>query len=478
MSKLNYAGEYAISELKLMSSSGNVVDLSMAYTALSLFEDIFSSSMSGLVVVSDTNNILMNLPVTGQDYLSMKIVTPSLEKSPIDYTQTVFAVNKIDTRIDADGAQVFQLHFISPELLRNERVRISKSYKSTISNMVYDALNSAKYINTNKEIFLEATKGIRKIVVPNSHPFDFIKKLAREAESEEFNSPHYLFYENIFGIHFRSIESLYRQASIGSYHAGDLGFHMTEGGKIEEEYARVLDYQIQANNDTLANVVGGMLASKIITHDIVQKKYEVNRHDYFQDFYKYKRVNYNSKSKDNPIYSEVPLDTFGNNLGNFDESRIHLHPTSTIDTLQINEFTGLPIEAKGKDASHYSSDNESLYESNAIPETLLSRQAKFMELNAGTSINMQIKGNTTIACGDIVEFDMPIVGKEHGKGDSDIYYSGRYLISKLRHIFQPASNNHEIALTLVKDSFSRELPINISATEPKGDKGMLHTKFF
>ena len=463
MSKLNYAGEYAISELKLMSSSGNVVDLSMAYTALSLFEDIFSSSMSGLVVVTDTNNILMNLPVTGQDYLSMKIVTPSLEKSPIDYTQTVFAVNKVDTRVDVDGTQVFQLHFISPELLRNERVRISKSYESTISNMVYDALNNAKYINTNKEIFLEETKGIRKIVVPNSHPFDFIKKLTREAESKEYNSPHYLFYENIFGIHFRSIESLYRQASIGSYHAGDVGFSLTTAGKIEEEYARVIDYQIQANNDTLANVVGGMLASKIITHDIVQKKYDINRHDYFQDFYKYKRVNYNSTSKDNPIYNEVPLDIFGNNLGNFDESKIHLHPTSTIND---------------KDASHYTSDSELLYESNAIPETLLSRQAKFMELNAGTSINMQIKGNTTIACGDIVEFDMPIVGKSHGKGDSDIYYSGRYLISKLRHIFQPSSNNHEIALTLVKDSFSRELPINKKATEPKGDKGMLHTKFF
>ena len=463
MSKLNYAGEYAISELKLMSSSGNVVDLSMAYTALSLFEDIFSSSMSGLVVVTDTNNILMNLPVTGQDYLSMKIVTPSLEKSPIDYTQTVFAVNKIDTRIDADNAQVFQLHFISPELLRNERVRISKSYESTISNMVYDALNNAKYINTNKEIFLEETKGIRKIVVPNSHPFDFIKKLTREAESKEYNSPHYLFYENIFGIHFRSIESLYRQASIGSYHAGDVGFSLTQGGKIEEEYARVVDYQIKSNNDTLANVVGGMLASKIITHDITQKRYDINRHDYFQDFYKYKRVNYNSTSKDNPIYNEVPLDIFGNNLGNFDESKIHLHPTSTIND---------------KDASHYTSDSELLYESNAIPETLLSRQAKFMELNAGTSINMQIKGNTTIACGDIVEFDMPIVGKSHGKGDSDIYYSGRYLISKLRHIFQPSSNNHEIALTLVKDSFSRELPINKKATEPKGDKGMLHTKFF
>jgi hypothetical protein len=343
--------------------------------------------------------------------------------------------------------------------------------------MVYDALNNAKYINTNKEIFLEETKGIRKIVVPNSHPFDFIKKLAREAESKEYNSPHYLFYENIFGIHFRSIESLYRQASIGSYHAGDLGFHITEGGKIEEEYARVLDYSIDSNNDTLANVVGGMLASKIITHDIVQKKYDINRHDYFQDFYKYKRVNYNSTMKDNPIYSEVPLDTFGNNLGNFDESRIHLHPTSTVSAVQVGSL-GLPEYVGGKDASHYTSDNESLYESNAIPRTLLSRQAKFMELNAGTSINMQIKGNTTIACGDIVEFDMPIVGNSHGKGDSDIYYSGRYLISKLRHMFQPSANNHEIALTLVKDSFATELPINKKATEPKGDKGMLHTKFF
>ncbi len=78
MSKLNYAGEYAISELKLMSSSGNVVDLSMAYTALSLFEDIFSSSMSGLVIVTKKKNILKKLQVTGQDYRSMKIVTPIL----------------------------------------------------------------------------------------------------------------------------------------------------------------------------------------------------------------------------------------------------------------------------------------------------------------------------------------------------------------------------------------------------------------
>ena len=115
MAKLNYAGEYSVSELKLMSSSGNVLDLSRTYISLSLFEDIFSTSMTGIIILTDANNILMNMPITGQDYLSLKIETPSLEQHAINYTETVFSVTKIDNKIDADGGQVVQLHFCSPE---------------------------------------------------------------------------------------------------------------------------------------------------------------------------------------------------------------------------------------------------------------------------------------------------------------------------------------------------------------------------
>jgi hypothetical protein len=463
MAKLNYAGEYSVSELKLMSSSGNVVDLSRTYISLSLFENIFSSSMSGIIVLTDANNLLMNMPITGQDYLSLKIETPSLEQHAIDYTETVFSITKIDDKIDAKGAAVIQLHFCSPELLRNQRTRVSRSYTSTVSNIVYDILNNAKYINTSKELFIEPTKNLRKLVIPNSHPFDAIKRLMREAESNEYSSPHYLFYENTHGIHFRSIESLFRQATTGFYHAGDVGA-IDKKTNLEQEYYRVLSYNVNANNDTLGNIVGGMLASKMITHDIITKSYSVDRHDYFQDFYKYKRVNFNDSGKDNPIYNEVSLDEFGNNLGNFDDSVLHVHPTATTN---------------GKDALHY---DESLkdfsYSPNTMSKTYLKRKAKFMELNAGTSVVMQVNGNTTIACGDIVEFNMPVVGKEHTKDSSDIYNSGRYLVSKLRHIFDAPNKRHEIAMTLVKDSISQELPQNKDGTEPKGDKGMLHTQFF
>jgi len=462
MANLNYAGEYSISELKLMSSSGNVVDLSLTYISLSLFEDIFKPSMTGLIVLTDANNMLMNMPITGQDYLSLKIETPSLEEHAINYTETVFSVTKIDEKIDAKGAAVIQLHFCSPEMLRNQRTRVSRSYTSTVSNIVYDILNNARYINSSKELFIEPTKNLRKLVVPNSHPYDAIKRLMREAESNEYSSPHYLFYENTLGIHFRSVESLFRQATTGFYHAGDVG--TIEKDNVLQEYFRVIDYNMNSNNDTLANIMGGMLASKMITHDIVDKSYSVNRHDYFEDFYKYKRINFNDSGKDNPIYNEVSLDEFGNHLGNFDDSVLHVHPTATTN---------------GKDALHYDENLKDFsYSPNTMSKTYLKRKAKFMELNSGTSIVMKVNGNTTIACGDIVEFNMPVVGIEHTKDKSDIYYSGRYLISKLRHIFDAPNKKHEIAMTLVKDSISEELPQNKDGTEPKGDKGMLHTQFF
>ena len=76
MAQLNFAGEYKVTDLKLMTSSGNVVELGATYLAIDLYEDIFSSSMSGTVTFIDTNNICMNMPVTGQDFLSMKKFIP------------------------------------------------------------------------------------------------------------------------------------------------------------------------------------------------------------------------------------------------------------------------------------------------------------------------------------------------------------------------------------------------------------------
>ena len=163
-SGINYAGEFNIQELKLFASSGNVVDLSGSYISMNLFEDIFSPSLTGDVTVVDTNAILMNAPITGQDFLSFKIITPSLEKRGIDFTETVMSIYKIDTRIQpSTGSEVFTLHFCSPEGLRDSRTRVSKSYADSIDTIVEDLLTNKFYINSRKDLFIEQTSGIRKM---------------------------------------------------------------------------------------------------------------------------------------------------------------------------------------------------------------------------------------------------------------------------------------------------------------------------
>ena len=98
-SGINFAGEYNIQELKLFTSAGNVIDLSGSYMTMNIYEDIFSPCLTGDITVVDTNSIIMNAPITGQDYLSFKITTPSLEKKAIDFTETVMSIYSVDTRL-------------------------------------------------------------------------------------------------------------------------------------------------------------------------------------------------------------------------------------------------------------------------------------------------------------------------------------------------------------------------------------------
>ena len=73
---IQFAGDYNIKEIKLFTSSGNVIDLSEAVITMNIYEDIFSPSITGTLGIVDTNAIIMNAPITGQDYLSFKITTP------------------------------------------------------------------------------------------------------------------------------------------------------------------------------------------------------------------------------------------------------------------------------------------------------------------------------------------------------------------------------------------------------------------
>ena len=80
-SGIQYAGEYILKEASLVTSSGVVFDLMGTILGIEIYENIFSTSISGNFVLVDENNIVTNGPIIGQEYLYLKIGTPSLDGS-------------------------------------------------------------------------------------------------------------------------------------------------------------------------------------------------------------------------------------------------------------------------------------------------------------------------------------------------------------------------------------------------------------
>ena len=449
MSGIQYAGEYVLKEASLVTSAGVVFDLKGTILSFEIFENIFSTALSGSIVFVDENNIITNGPIIGQEYLYLKVSTPTLDDFDIDFTNVPFTTYKINVREDANkNSQVIQVSFTSPEIIRNNRVRVSKSYTETIDKIVTNILRDKRYINTLKTLNIEPTSGIRKVVSPNFHPYRFILNLATESISAKTGNPFFLFYESIRGINFRSLQSLYAQETVGDYSLGDFGNNDGKKPDIKKEFGRILNFQIAANNDMMTNIVSGMLGSSIIEYNIYNKSFEKSTFSYTDDFDKYQRIHYDEIGNDNPIYSESPLDDKNNTVGSFTDARIHLHSVSSAGT-----YKG----GSKPDTQHTNLTSSYSYEPNKIKDSLLHRQSKFNELTDGITIKMNINGSTNICVGQTINVTIPVTGKVHDK-EFDKYYTGKYLITKLKHSFDTLTKRHEITLSAAKDSFSTDIP--------------------
>ena len=444
MEQLQYAGEFNLDHLEIIASSGVAVNISQGCLEINIFEDIFKHSLTGQLLVADVNNLKENMPFIGQEQLLMKISTPTLkgEDTVIDFTENALSIYNVSSIVDiSTGATSYTMEFCSQELLRNNRVRISKSYVDTPSTIVENVLTDSRFINTKKSINKEITGGIRNIIVPNQRPFDFITNLTRESKSKTDGNPHYLFYETTRGYNFRTLQNLYKQPIKGSYNNGDRTDEEKpgEGLGIQQAYDRVVDYEIKGSNDALMDSRGGLLGAKLISYNIHNKSFDVNTYGYFENFDDHARIN------SNPKYNE--------NLGDFTDSRIYVHPTSASGNLN---------------AQYVNSENSNnSVVANKINETLLQKNARIHELNFGTTVVITVHGTTRLAAGDMIDLNFSPTGKKHGNSEKDKYVSGTYIATKLRHTFSPATRNHQVAMVLAKDSLPESLEIIANVGEIK-----------
>ena len=62
-----YAGEYDIKKCSIMSTKGIEFDIKSVIENISIFENIFTETISGIITINDTTDIVNNAPILGEE---------------------------------------------------------------------------------------------------------------------------------------------------------------------------------------------------------------------------------------------------------------------------------------------------------------------------------------------------------------------------------------------------------------------------
>jgi len=454
MAELQYAGEYSLEICEIYAASGAVLDLKDQFASINIYEDIMKNALTGDISLVDTNNLLTNLPIIGQEKLALRIVTPNAEDNSsreiaVNFTETPLYIYKVDSKTDINDSTItYTLSFTTAEAIRANRIRISQSFSGEPSvDIVRKVLRDEELLNSKKEFFYELTSNNFKFVAPNMRPFEFINAVSRRCLSREYNfSPTFLFYETVKGYFFRTIDSMMDRKNPRVIYREDTP-NIIEGSESRPNAVKnlynILNYSVVGSTDVMMNMRKGMYASTLTMIDLVNKTAENFNYNYFDDFPEDKHVDaFNAYgSRNAPLASDV-RDDYNNRLSDYDQAAIYMQAVD-----------------RDSPGGLFSARYEGQYDYTGTDNWLQRRRGRFTSLDSAITLRIEVPGQTTLQAGDLLGINMRnqgILAEE----DRDPYYSGRYLVKKLKHEFTRGQGvyKHTCHMEVVRDTIKQPYP--------------------
>lgn len=448
---LERAGDFNLDEIVINTITNDSVDFKAAFTEINLYESIYSNSISGNISIRDSKNFIQRYSISGQENIAFNVHTPGAEgDDQINLKDFPMRVYKVSDKVTTqEREQVYTLHFTTKESIRNMRNRISRAYTGTTSDIALKILTDRQIIGTDKQIYLEESSGIHKMVFPHMQPFNAITTVAKRSESKEYDTPGFLFYETHRGYNFRSFESLTHDQRIPRPDRmlfTDMPYARKAGNPamrdIEFDMSTIKEFRIVKTNDLIADTMTGMLSTTHYTHDIHTKTWTKNEYNYLDNFYNRLHIDQNEFKTDysasfGSLYSLTPESSDNKRISEYPKSKILVSPRAT--------------------SLHSSSASD--------PRTYDNRSNIWLQKSLSNKIStnsikmeMTVHGNTYLAAGDVIRVNLTS-NEPHEAGDEriyDEYFSGRWLITHCRHIINP--REHETVIECVKDTYFNALP--------------------
>lgn len=435
---LQHAGAVDIELLAIATTDGQFLSIKDYLSELNIYEDIFSNFVHGNIQLVDSTNLIKELPIVGDEYLIVKIKTPTLN-SYITKTFRIFSVS--DRSIVTDlNTQVYTLHFVSKEAVLDSLTPLYKSFSGKIDEVVEKLYNEYLKVSRTVNISGESlqidqkptplkvftpTENSIKFVSPGWTPFKCINFCASKAIPKDGKACNYVFFESNKQFYFGSVETIFDINNLtGGVMLGKYNYapNNVAGGSddLNEKMFQVEQFDVIRTSDHLLNYSNGYLANRLITLDVINKKYQFHDYDHVEKFKTYK---HSQGDKSIPIFAnETPR-----------------NPVTTIRFYPIHP--GLHTIEKNV--------NE------RMPDIYGNRLSNMLELT-NFKLNLTVPGRTDAEVGAMIYFSFPDVspkaGVDKSKTNEDKYYSGNYIITALRHKIN--LYKHTMTMEIVKDALN------------------------
>jgi len=449
--KIEFAGDYNLSNIVLISHAGKAVDFKGMVLELNIYESIYKNAMTGSVVVLDTQNIISKLPICGQERLAFKLSTPGTHEDAhivdaSEKTGNPFHVYKLTNRKqNGEGSLSYVLHFASREFLRGIRTRVNKAYDDRIDKIVTQIFADKTGLDSRKKLTVEKTRNSDKVVIPNMRPLNAIAMLAKKAlPGTSKKGAGYYFYETTKGYHFRSWESMCVEQGNHTRSARQIFRYMPmnitdetiDQDKITHDYTSVESYKFVNNfHDVAANTALGTYAHRVTAYNIFDKSFLTTDYNYHLEYGETKHADFQGNQFDDYNRSkfavtESPVDYDNFTVSDYAEAKTSLIPTTRFLHNEDTGNYGLDVKEDG-------------------PLHSASIAQKNMVI-AGTTLSLLVKGQSFLQAGDKIIFQLRSVDEKNSEGLDDPQYAGSYIITKIRH--KVTTDDYVMALECVKDS--------------------------
>ena len=454
---LKRGGEFNAITAEIVLSTGRLIKLENAsILSLTIFENINEPAMSGQLIFQDSINLGSVGPLIGQEYLKIKITTPSVDDEDfmLDSTNQAYMVTSVRDRQDiGNGVQAAMLEFVSREMVINNRQRVRRTLVGSYSEIVEELLE--KDLMCSKKLFVESSADNKKIVSTNNTPYSIINQATKHAISNNHRDATYYFWETSRGLNFRTLGNMYNQAQydIMSYIYTIPGTRYVRGRlDMDAELKSIENWKITGGPNTLVNYGDGAYSSDLIVHDILSKSYKKTKYNYLKSFDSQVHVD---GDESRPLTNPLNLTLDGENVSSF-PSRQYLKPA-----------VGSAI-----DKSHGSGIYNSFSNDN-FPKSIQSRNSQMAMIRNGLAITIDVVGNTLVCAGDIVTVIIPNTAAYiEGNDTQDSLYNGSFLVTDLRHDFDFETYRHKMSMRVVKDSMTKKITEPGDNTEPSDERGL------